>query len=123
MMIISGLFLFLCLTTNVSAQNAPSGEYFSGKWNILTEGTPSGDANSLLIIERNEEGKLGGVFQSEGGKPAKLTRVEETEESITAYFIASGYDVYLWLEKVDDDTVEGTMMDMFDAYGTRVKDE
>lgn len=119
------MFLFtaaiISLSTSVNAQDG--NDYFVGKWNILVEGTPSGDSNSTLILKKGEEGKLTGTFQSEGKEPAKLTRVEINPDDITCYFVASGYDVYIWLEKIDEDNMEGTMMDMFDCYATRKKEE
>lgn len=120
MMIFVGMF-FMLATLTLNAQNPPA-DYFAGKWNILIEGTPSGDSNSILILKR-VDGKLKGTFQSEGKAPAELTRVEEEADEVTCYFVASGYDVYLFMEKLDENKTEGTMMDMFDAYGTRAKEE
>jgi hypothetical protein len=53
----------------------------------------------------------------------KFTNVEEKENSVTVYFNASGYDVYMTLEKKDDNHVTGSMMDMFDVSGERVTEE
>ncbi len=108
-------FSFNSFTANAQEEN----DYFVGEWNVLTEGTPSGDAESTLILKRNDKGKLVGTFQKEGSGPTTLTRVEEKGDSITCYFVTSGYDVYLYLEKIDENEMEGTMMDMFDSYATR----
>lgn len=122
-MILIGVIFFISSSSSVlvNAQTT-SDDYFAGKWNVLVEGTPSGDSNAILILKR-VDGKLKGTFQSEGKVPAELTRVEEKGGEVTCYFVASGYDVYLFMEKVDENKTEGTMMDMFDAYGTRVVDE
>ncbi|PKQ65995.1 Rab5-interacting family protein [Labilibaculum manganireducens] len=119
------MFIFAAVIvslTNYSAKAQENADYYAGKWDILTEGTPSGDAHSLLILTRGEDGKLTGTFKSEGKEPSKLTRVEEKDDNVTCYFVASGYDVYLYMEKVEADKMEGSMMDMFDAYATRVKE-
>jgi len=106
------------------ATNSQDGkDYYVGKWDVLTEGTPNGDAHSTLILKRGEDGKLTGTFQSPGKEPTKLTRVEEKDDNVTCYFVASGYDVYLYMEKTGENKMEGSMMDMFDSYATRMKDE
>ena len=116
------LFAVVMVSLTSFAANSQDGEdYFVGKWDILTEGTPSGDAHSTLILKRGEDGKLAGTFQSEGKEATKLTRVVEKGSEVTVYFVTSGYDVYLYLEKIDEAKAEGSMMDMFDCYGTRVK--
>lgn len=45
-----------------------------------------------------------------------------SDTTATVYFTAQGYDVYLRLDKKGDDHITGSMMDMFDAEGDRVKD-
>ena len=110
--------LFSLLTISATAQ---ASDYFVGKWAILVEGTPNGDATSNFVFERNEKGELIGEVQTEGQAAIKLSRVEENGDELTAYFTsASGYEVYMYIEKIDENTVEGSMMDMFDATGERV---
>nr|WP_319511980.1 hypothetical protein [uncultured Draconibacterium sp.] len=120
MIFVAGLIMMLA-NLNVNAQDEK--DYFVGKWDILVEGTPSGDTHNALILKRGEDGNLTGTFQSEGKEPTKITRVEESANEVTVYFLASGYDVYLDMEKIDEDKMEGSMMDMFDCYATRVKEE
>jgi len=120
MIFVAGLMMVLA-NMNVNAQSEK--DYFVGKWDVLVEGTPSGDAHNTLILKRGEDGNLTGTFQSPGNEPTKITRVEESASEVTVYFVASGYDVYLYLEKIDENETEGSMMDMFDAYGTRVVEE
>lgn len=95
-------------------------DYFVGKWNIVTTGLPNGDAKSVVTLER-KDGKLIGSMGEEG-KPGKklFDKVEEKATSVTAYFTSNGYDVYLFLEKKDDNNITGSMMDMFDCTGVRV---
>lgn len=119
--IIVGMFLFL-FSIGLQAQ-APSVDFFIGKWDVLVTGTPSGDAHSTLKLER-VDGKLSGDFTSPNEKAIKLSKVEEKADEVTVYFTSSnGYDVFLLLKKKDETHVEGTMMDMFDASGVRIVEE
>lgn len=118
---IAAVVCSLLLSIDAFAQ-APA-DYFVGKWKVLTTGLPSGDATSTLFLER-KEGKLVGTLDQEG-KPNKnvFRKVEEKENSVTCYFSANGYDVYLFLEKKDSNNVIGSMMDMFDCTGVRIVEE
>jgi len=118
-----GLILLLFTVFQAGAQTAPTTDYFVGKWSVIAAGTPNGDAKLVINLER-KDGKLGGTIEaSEPGKPpTKIDKVEEKDNAITIYFVGGGYDVYLNLEKKDDDHVAGSLMDMFDAKGERLKD-
>lgn len=118
--VIMGLF-FLVLAFGVKAQTPPA-DYFAGKWSILVEGVPGGDTKMIINLIR-KEGKLGGAIQDSTQKEiAQITKVEENEKSISIYFTAQGYDVDLVMEKKDDDHIAGSMMNMFDAKGERIKE-
>jgi len=110
--------LFMSLTVN--AQTKP--DYYPGKWNIVVMGTPNGDAKMTVVIER-KEGKLTGAIQdSTGNETSKITQIDEKDKTATITFNTQGYDVTLTLDPVDDDHVKGSMLGMFDAKGTRVKE-
>lgn len=112
------VFVLFLFAINSNAQDASS--FFVGKWKVLTVGTPNGDATSIITLER-KDGKLTGTMNSEGATESiKFTNVEEKENTVTVYFSASGYDVYMVLEKKDENHVTGSMMDMFDVSGERV---
>lgn len=116
-----GCVLIFLLTISSQAQNKT--DYFVGKWKVLTVGTPNGDATSIITLER-KDGKLVGTMNGQGTTESiKFTNVEEKENAVTVYFTASGYDVYMVLEKKDENHVKGSMMDMFDVSGERVKEE
>jgi hypothetical protein len=115
---LTGLLMMLA-TLTLSAQDQPQ-DFFAGKWDLLAEGTPSGDAKIIVNMQR-VDGKLTGDVLREGAAASKIIRVEEKKDkSVTVYFNSSGYDVYLYLEKKGADKVEGSMMDMFDVTGKRV---
>lgn len=119
----AGIILMLFSFFSADAQTAAASDYFVGRWSVIAAGTPNGDSKFVVNLER-KDGKLGGTIEnSEPGKPAtKIDKVEEKDKGITVYFVGGGYDVYLTLEKKDDDHVAGSLMDMFDAKGERLKD-
>lgn len=119
-MILTGMFLLLSVV-NLQAQDK-EGDFFIGKWKVLVEGTPSGDSTMIVTFERNEKGEIIGTNGDEKNETpvVKFDRVDAKGDTITAYWVAMGYDVYIFLEKIEDNGVEGSLMDMFDAFGTRM---
>ncbi|MBL4559372.1 MAG: hypothetical protein JKX79_00155 [Labilibaculum sp.] len=118
------LILFGMLFSLIAlAGNAQNDDYFVGKWNFEIVGTPSGDTQSTLTFER-KDGELGGTMESEGKALITFSRVELDGDEITAYFTSdSGYDVYFYLEKIDGNNAEGSMMDFFDATAKRIAEK
>ena len=119
--ILAAMLLFVAFAANAQ-ENKEIGSFFVGTWNITVKGTPNGDSNMKVVFKRNAEGKITGATCDDQGKETPFTRLEVKNDKITAYWVAQGYDVYLYLEKVADNKVEGSMMDMFDAVGTKVKE-
>lgn len=119
---LTGLFLALSVLISQAQEKPKAGDFFIGKWKVLVKGAPSGDAIMHVEFMTDEKGKIAGtIVDDEGAAPvAKFTRVEAKEKNVTAYWVAQGYDVYLYLEKNGDNEVEGSMLDMFDATGERV---
>lgn len=118
--IVTAIMIFVVAMT-ASAQNTKS--FFEGKWNITITGLPQGDSKSIVEFKTNDKGELTGTMTSADGKgkPTIFTHIENKGDNITAHFTGGGYDVYLYLEKVDNDNIEGSMMDRFDITGSRVK--
>lgn len=113
-------FIFL-ISFNANSQ-ASSGDYFVGKWNVEIKGTPQGDAKMLMTLER-KDGKLTGYqFAKEKPDTVRFEKIEEKEKSISVYYTAQGYNITMTIGKKDDDHVAGSLMDMFDVSGERVKD-
>jgi len=114
------LVLGLCLSFNAKSQT--NDEYFPGKWKVSIFGTPQGDVTMIFVIEK-KDGKFTGVVQDTTGvEISKISNVEEAAKTITVFFNAAGYDLNLPFEPVDADNVKGSLMGMFDAKGTRVKE-
>ena len=126
--LIAGL-LFILAPLALTAQDKPT-DIFVGIWDIMIEGTPNGDFTMRVKIERVDGELKGSLVRQENaegtesteGAGMEFSKIEETQgKSFTAHIANdSGYDVYLIMEKKDDNTLEGSMMDMFDAYGKRV---
>jgi len=128
--VLAGLFISFAASAQTTppptppapAATAPATDYFPGKWNIVVKGTPNGDAKMTFVLQRID-GKLTGAVQDSTGKEmTKITTIDEKDKTITAAFTIQSYDVTLTLEPVDADDVKGSLMDMFDAVGVRVKD-
>ena len=116
----AGLF-FLFLSINIAAQEKKGAEYFAGKWGVLLKGTPSGDAKVYFNLEMKDSTLTGAMQDSTGNELAKITYVELKDTSVTLYFNTQGYDVNLRLNKKDEDHVTGSLVDMFEAVGDRIK--
>lgn len=105
----------------IDAQNKK--DFFVGTWNVLVEGTPEGDAHMTLQLKRNIEGDLTGTIAKDKDV-IEITNIEKnSDESITIYFNSSDYECYFYVEKTDDDTINGTILDMFAAKGKREKEK
>ena len=119
--ILSGIF-FLPLSFNAHAQTPTGADYFVGKWTVLFVGLHTGDTRMIVDIEKGDTTLTGSILDSTKQEVAKFSKVEMKDTSVTVYFTAQGYDVYLLLEKKDDDHATGRLMDMFDAKGERIKE-
>lgn len=122
------IFLMLAFVVGIAVQgfsqtDKPATDFFAGKWEILVEGTPNGDAKFATELVR-KDGKLKGELKVAAGdaKETIPATVEEAEGKITIFFSTQGYDVNIELNKVDDNNLKGTLMNMFDAKAKRVKE-
>lgn len=111
-----------CMTLN--AQDAK--DEFAGSWEFKISGVSSEDLTMIVNLERGEDGNLTGfISQPNDTTKINLSRVVEKKgESFTIYFESSGYDCYLEAKKTDEEgKLNGLLMDMFDAKGTRINEE
>ena len=116
-----GALFLLLLSTSTFAQSKPGVTYFSGKWNVLIKGTPNGDARMIFDLQTRNDSLTGVVRDSTGKEFSKISSVELTDTSATVHFTAQDYEVYLVMNKKDNDNITGNMMGMFDAEGKRIK--
>lgn len=117
-LILTALFL---MAVSLSAQAATPSDYFVGDWKVVVIGTPSGDAEMIMHLERID-GKLKGEMRSEeeGADPIKIDRIEEKENSISVFYFAGGYDISMTFNKVDDNNIKGDLLGMFTSTGERI---
>jgi hypothetical protein len=121
-MLLTSLLVLLFIAINTNAQDKTVEDFFVGKWKFMVYGLPQGDVEMVTTIE-NKDGKLGGSIYAiqDSTQVTVFSKVELKEKSLTAYYTAQGYDVYFVLEKGDGEKVTGSMMDMFDMKGTKIK--
>ena len=114
------LFFFVTLLTS-SATMAQSSDYFIGDWEVQIKDTPMGTISVVLTLER-VDGKLAGKFVDKAsGVETKMNQVTEQAAGLTLSFTAEGYgDLYLTLQRTDDENVTGSLMDSFAVEGKRV---
>ncbi len=114
------IFLFI-LSTGAMAQTQTGADYFSGKWDMMVRGLPNGDTRMFVVLDKKDSTLAGAIQDSTGTEISKFSKVEFKDSIATVYFTAQGYDVYMTMNKKDEDHVIGNMMGMFDAEGTRAK--
>jgi hypothetical protein len=116
-----GLLIALSATLALSGFTTLSPEYYEGKWEVTVFDTPQGTATIPMRFE-TKDGKTKGYFMEDAsGTEKEMTTVSITGDNLVAYFNITGYDVYLSLVKKEDDISRGSLMDMFNAEGKRVK--
>lgn len=125
------LTFLLVVGVTANAQNSNKGkeettsieEFFLGKWKLLVEGLPTGDAEMLLVLEKKDgklEGTLGGI---DGGETNKLTKAEIKGSTLNVNFMGGGFDIPIYLDKEKNGTITGSMNDMFDVTGEKISKE
>ena len=114
------LFFFIALFFS-SATMAQRSDYFVGDWEVQIKDTPMGTISVVLTLER-VDGKLAGKFVDKAsGVETKMNQITEQGTGLTLSFTAEGYgDLYLTLQRADDENVTGSLMDSFAVEGKRV---
>jgi hypothetical protein len=104
----------------IDAKAQEATNYFVGKWDVNVE-VPGGAKKMLMLIE-SKDGKLTGGILDAATKEMKapFTKVEQTDENTTVYFMMSAHNVYMVMEKKDDNNFTASMLDMFECQGVRV---
>lgn len=117
------VLILVLITSAAFAQSEAAGDdYFTGKWEVLVEGTPQGDATMIFNLSR-EEGELVGNISAQGeSETTKIDRITENDDSFTAYWFAQGYNVNITLKKKDVNNMTGSLMSMFNSSATRIQE-
>lgn len=118
---IVGVFALMIISVAAKAQS--NTDFFVGKWDILVKGTPQGDVNMKVSFEKKDGKLVGTMVNPDTQKEEPFNKLDTTEKGIIVYFSAQGYDVDMSLEKQDDDHVIGSVMNMLEVTGVRVKKE
>jgi hypothetical protein len=121
-LLIAVMFLLL-VSESIKAQTQTSSDFFSGKWNILTKGTPDGDRKMIISFEKRDNKMTGIILDSIGAEMFQVNSLEFKENQVTVYFTSQGYDVQLLLIKKDDNHLTGNVMGMFEAEGVRTNEK
>ncbi|GMQ28658.1 hypothetical protein [Algoriphagus confluentis] len=116
-----GLLIALSATLSLSSFTQPSPEYFEGKWAVTVYDTPQGTATIPMRFETVDGKTMGYFVEDASGTEKEMSSVSIADDVLTAYFNITGYDVYLSIKKVDDDSASGSLMDMFVTEAKRVK--
>jgi hypothetical protein len=119
--ILSLFVLGACIHLTVNAQGKEGAAYFTDNWNVLVKGIPQGDTRFYIALQNKDGQLVGDITDTAGNAVSKVEKTDVTPTTINIYFHAQGYDVTLTLNKKDDDHVTGTLMNMFDAEGQRMK--
>lgn len=114
MILTAVIVLFIAVATQ-----AQETDYFAGDWKVMVKGTPNGDAEMVMHLER-VDGKLVGEMRVEAMDPSKFQQVAEKETDVTVFYNAMGYDISITLRKVDENNLKGSLLGMFDATGERI---
>lgn len=114
-------FIVLVSLNSVHAQSKIGADYFNGKWSVILKGTPNGDVKLIFALTSKLDSLSGIVQDTSGVELSKITNIELKDNEVNLYFNIQSYDVNLLLTKKDDDHVTGSLMNMFDAEGERVK--
>ena len=113
---IVALFAAITLTKAQTNQN-----YFIGNWEVLVKGTPQGDVKLPMSFEMKDDKIIGKITNPETKEVGTMTSVEMKGEELFAAFSAGGYDLTMVIKKKDDDHFAGTLMEMLEVEGTRLK--
>ncbi|MFN8256186.1 MAG: hypothetical protein U0W24_10885 [Bacteroidales bacterium] len=120
-MVIVGMFLFLT-SIDLQAQTKTGFEYFKGKWNLVVN-APNGDTKIVVCFEQKDGKVVGKITDAEGKELYQVTNIEIKDKTANITFIGSqSSDVPLELNIKDDDHVTGSIMNMFNADGERIKE-
>jgi hypothetical protein len=113
--------VILCsMVFSVVAKAEVPASYYVGKWSVNVA-VPGGDKNMIMNVELKEDKLTGGIVDPATNTiKAPFTKVETTEDNITVYFMMSAHNVYMTMEKKDENSFTGSMLDMFDCTGARV---
>ena len=118
------MFLAMVLLMSVASfaqEKKSTEEFFLGKWQLMVEGLPTGDAEMQLTINKDDNGGLQGTIKlldgSEGTNPAE---VKMRGNTLMINFSAGDVNIPINLDKEGESSVVGSMFDMFEVSGKKI---
>jgi len=123
LVMMSGLVSFANAANSITTSTDSVGDKFIGVWDMVFKDLPDGDWECQFIL-KNVDGELKGELTSQEvinkyGKSIEVYDLEIDGEELSCMYTAEGYDVSIVVEMVDDKTLEGYMMDMFEVLATK----
>ena len=115
------LTLVVLMATMSLAKAQVNQNFFVGNWEVLVKGTPQGDVKMPMSFELKEDKLVGKITNPETKEVATMTSVEIKGEELHAAFSAGGYDLTMVIKKKDEDHFAGSLMEMIEVEGTRLK--
>jgi len=113
--------LFLLVSMGANAQARTGFEYFKGRWNVVAS-APTGDVKLIIGFEKSDEKIIGTIKDSDGKEMYKVVSTTLSEKQAIIRFIGSQGEVNMVLNKKDEETVTGDVMDgMATVTGNRIK--
>ncbi|WP_026951699.1 hypothetical protein [Algoriphagus mannitolivorans] len=119
--LLSTLLVALFISVSFASQPTLDEKYFEGKWAVTVKDTPQGTATIPMRFETVDGVTKGYFMEDASGNEKIMSSVSISGDVLTAYFNITGYDVYMSLKKVDDESANGSLMDMFTAEAKRMK--
>ncbi|WP_341227561.1 hypothetical protein [uncultured Arcticibacterium sp.] len=110
------------LTSVVNVQAQEDNSYFLDSWNVLVKGTPEGDAELPMRFEMTDDVVSGYFINPESGEEEEMDSAEIKDGTLSVAFYIAGYDVTMNLKKETENSMKGSLMEMFEAEATRVVD-
>lgn len=115
------MMLVACTATFAQTSNE---DYFIGKWKLSVKDLPTGDKEVLLIIVKNEEGRLeGGIGRMDGSEFSELKEIIVKDNTLQLLFVGGGFNVSMSLSRKEDGGVIGSVMNMFECTGTKMEEK
>ena len=103
----------------MNAQTKSGYDFFAGKWNVIVN-SPQGDVKMIVDFEKINEVVSASLKDSAGKDLYKVTNTEVGKDQAIVTFTGSQGDVPLTLKKIDENSVTGDIMGMFDVEGKRL---
>ena len=117
------VLMMLVACTGTFAQTSNE-DYFIGKWKLSVKDLPTGDKEVLLIIVKNEEGRLeGGIGRMDGSEFSELKDIIVKDNTLQLLFVGGGFNVSMSLSRKEDGGVIGSVMNMFECTGTKMEEK